>query len=235
MIYKIATVLLVCSYAALAQGTFQNLDFESATIPAGTPTPSSIPISEGLPGWSAFFIAGSTTVPANQVVYDGISLGGAVISILDSKGLGFSPLQGTYSAFLFGGGAPLNPLNLDSVGISQTAVVPPGTQSVEFYAYNYGPPFVVTLGGQMITVTILQTFTHYALYGGNIPSGMAGQNETLSFVEPPALGVQPSMCELDNITFSQTAVTPEPSPLALTGLSGAAFALYRLARKLRLP
>jgi hypothetical protein len=58
-----------------------------------------------------------------------------------------------YSAFLFGGIG--NGATLESVGISQTAVVSLGTQSVQFDAYVYGAPFVVTLGGETIAATYL--------------------------------------------------------------------------------
>jgi hypothetical protein len=104
--------------------------------------------------------------------------------------------------------------------------VPAGTQSLLFDGYVSGAPFIVTLGGQTVAMTPLATFAHYTLWGGEIPSSFAGQTETLSFIEPPATGVQPSMFELDNISFSTQSV-PEPNPLALTGAGALLFALYR--------
>ena len=51
----IVTALIVgASLSGVAQGTFQNLDFESTDIPVGTPTASFVPISEALPGWSGY-------------------------------------------------------------------------------------------------------------------------------------------------------------------------------------
>jgi hypothetical protein len=211
-------------FSANGLGTFQNLDFESANIPPSTPIASFVPISDALPGWNGEFIDTSTSVgePTAQAVYDGISTGGPGISLIDDNSPGAEPLQGNYSVFLFGGGN--NPLY--SASISQTGTVPAGTQSLQFDAYVSGAPFAVTLGGQTIDMIPLDTFAHYTLWGDNIPSALAGQSETLSFIEPPATGTQPSMFELDNIVFSPSSI-PEPNSLALTGIGGLLFALYR--------
>jgi len=221
----LATILATASIHA--QGTFQNLDFESAGIPVGYPPGSdNVPISAALPGWNGLY----GNIPTSQVWYDGISTGGAVISVIDAQAPAFAPLQSTYSAFLFGG--PYMSPTLVSAGISQIGVVPAGTQSLFFDGYVTGAPFVVTLGGQTITMSPLESFPNsgseppYTLYGGNIPLTFAGQSEILSFTEPPATGVQPSMFELDNIAFSPQSV-PEPNPLALTGFGALLLALYR--------
>jgi hypothetical protein len=228
--FKLLSVGLgsICTVLSIeAQGTFQNLDFELANIPVGTQKASRVPVSEAFPGWNAYFVSDTGTQPQAEVYYDAAPLGDATISIGDMNGQAGPPLQGKYSAFLFGGATPTpTPSGLSSAGISQTAVVPAGTESLQFDAYVYGAPFVVTLGGQTVAMTLMQSFTDYALYGGNIPSGMAGQSETLSFVEPPAIGTQPSEFEFDNIVFSPNTV-PEPSTLALTVLGGLLFALYR--------
>jgi len=218
---RLSAIALASVSLARAQGTFQNLDFEAADIPASTAVNSLIPISEALPDWSAYFGSGPSVTEVN---YDAISLGGPVISVIDANVAVFRPLQGTYSAFLFGGGETGT---LTSASISQTGTVPTGTQSLQFDAYVSGSPFVVTLGGQSIDMVPLETFAHYSLWGGNIPSSFAGQTETLTFTEPPATGVQPSTFELDDIVFSPTSVTPEPSPLALMAIGGLLFALYR--------
>jgi len=87
---------------------------------------------------------------------------------------------------------------------------------------------VVAINGQPINMTPLQSFVHYTVWGGDIPAADIGQSVTLSFTEPPepSSGAQPSIFELDNISFSAQAV-PEPSPLALTGIGGLLIALYR--------
>jgi hypothetical protein len=221
---KVAIIVSLCSYSANAQGTFQNLNFESANIAGYPPGSGDVPISAALPGWSGFY--GNS--PTSQVSYDGISLGGDVISVIDNQAPSYAPLQGTYSVFLFGGGAP----SVISAEITQTGLVPAGTRSLLFDGYVSGAPFVVTLGGQTINMVPLETFPSsgstpaYSLYGGNIPSAFAGQSETLTFTEPAPANSPPSMFELDNISFSPNTV-PEPSPLALTGIGALLFALYR--------
>jgi hypothetical protein len=226
--YKLSFILLsvsVITSVTQAQGTFQNLDFELADIPASASTASLVPISEALPDWSAYFSSGGVTYPQSQVYYNAVSLGGNVISLDDAKE--FPPLQGEYSVILFGGGN--NPYY--SASISQTGVIPAGTESLLMDAYlpaGASVTPVVAINGQPIDMTPLQSFVHYTVWGGNIPAADIGQSVTLSFTEPPepSSGAQPSIFELDNISFSPSAI-PEPNPLALTGIGGLLFALYR--------
>jgi len=204
-----------------AQG-FANLNFESANVSGYSPN-SDVPTTSALPGWSAYFANSSGTDVLTQVLYDRISLGGYTISIIDSNAPVFGPIQGTYSAFLFGGGGSGG---LVSASISQTGLVPVGTESLLFDAYVSGAALSVTLGGQTIAMAPLQNISNYTLYGGNIPSDLAGQSEALTFTEPPAIGIQPSMLELDNIQFSNSSI-PEPSTLGLSALCGM-FLAWRL-------
>jgi hypothetical protein len=160
---EIAIIIFTHSLSAFAQGTFQNLDFESANIPASTPAPSLVPISEALPGWNAYFSSGGVTYPQSQVYYDAVSLGGDVISLDDTKE--FPPLQGQYSVILFGGGN--NPYY--SASISQTGVIPSGTESLLMDAYlpaGASVTPVVAINGQPINMTPLQSFVHYTVWGG---------------------------------------------------------------------
>ncbi|HEV2331296.1 MAG TPA: PEP-CTERM sorting domain-containing protein [Verrucomicrobiae bacterium] len=213
IIRHLASAALIATVQCCYSQEFINLNFESANIPNGTSAGSNIPIGDGLPGWTALFSSGAGTDQTTQVVYDGISLGGYQISIIDSNAPVFNPIQGNYSAFLFGGGEA-SPV---SATISQTGLVPSGTESILFDAYESEASFIVSLGGQTLNVTPLQTFSHYTLYGGNIPASLAGEVETLSFTEPPATGGPPSFFELDNIQFSSSPV-PEPGTLALCAL-----------------
>jgi hypothetical protein len=212
-------------FCAQAQGTFQNLNLEAADLSGYTPGSSGVPISAALPGWIGLYETNQTS----QVWYDGISLGAAMISVIDTNAPSFGPLRGRYSAFLFGGlyGVP----TLASAGISQTGFVPAGTQSLLVDAYVAGAPFVVALGGQKIDMIPLQSLPNYTSYGGDI-SSFAGQNVTLSFTEPPATGVQPSMFELDNIVFSASPA-PEPSIFNLLTLGSLLFARRLRGRKPR--
>ena len=137
----ILLVVLLTLDGGHSQG-FINLNFESANVSGYSPN-SSIPIADGLPGWSASLFNSGTTNTLTQIVYDGISLGGPGVSVIDTNAPAFGPLQGKYSAFLFGGGTSGNLL---SASISQTGVVPVGTESLMLDAYVYGASFSVTLG-----------------------------------------------------------------------------------------
>ena len=227
-------LFLAAGISGKAQGTFQNLNFEAANIPAGTQPNNDTPIAIGLPGWSAYFT--STFGESNgvtQIWYDGISLGGSAISISDNNaGLGFVPLQGRYSAMLFGGGS--TPQYAPT--ISQTGRVPAGRQSLQMEVYSSGTPFIVTLGGQVINMVPLSTVqlpgfpTHYTIYGGDI-SAFAGQVAQLSITQPPSPDNPPSELFLDNLVFSPDSV-PEPGVLGLSAL-GALLVGWRILRRRR--
>jgi hypothetical protein len=216
--FAICTVMLIGSQCGFAQG-FVNLDFESANIPPGTPINSMIPATNAFPGWSA-------TAP---VGYDFLSIGGAIISIVDANvGSEFAPLQGQYSAMLFGGeGGPTT--------LSQTGTVPIGTKSLQVDLNGSGVTLfsgvsflIVTMGGQTIQLVPEATFPNYTQYGGDI-SSFAGQMTSLGFTEQPPAGVPPSFLELDDIQFSVSPV-PEPGTLALFATGAVLLALRRKPR-----
>jgi hypothetical protein len=206
-------LVLSGALSAQGQGTFENLNFESADLSGYSPA-SDVPITNALPGWSAYVSTSGVPTPLTLVWYDGISFGGAAVSVVDTNiGVsGFYPLQGQYSAYLFGGGS----YPLASTTISQTSLVPSGTESLLMDARVSGAAFIVTLGGQTINMIPLQVFANYTLYGGDV-SSFAGQVAALSFTVPPAAVAQPSMFELDNIQFSNQAV-PEPGVFGLSVL-----------------
>jgi hypothetical protein len=204
-------VLLIGAWRVGAQA-FVNLNFESGLIPPGTQPASLLPISTALRGWTGYFIDNTgVSNAATQVVYDGYSAGGAFISINDANtiGGGFVPLQGKYSAVLFGGGS--NPTY--STAISQTGLVPDGTESLQVQVEALNGPFIVTLGGETINMLPLSVFPTYTLYGGDI-SQFADMTETLTFTEPPPASSPPSILVLDNILFS-TSPVPEPGTMTL--------------------
>jgi hypothetical protein len=176
-----ALFLLIMIQNGHAQG-FVNLNFEQASIPNATSPGSLIPISDGFPGWSGYFVSSTATNQATQAAYDGFSLGGSEISINDTNtGSGFVPLQGNYSAYLFGGAG-------GSAVISQIGLVPSGTKSllidIQQSASSFNVPFTVSLNGQTINLVSLQTFPTYILYGGDV-SSFAGLVSTLTLVNPP--------------------------------------------------
>jgi hypothetical protein len=203
------TATLAC-VGAYGQGTFQNLDFESANIPSGTPPLASFSFGDALPGWSGFYGNTSGTNPATFVVYDGMSLSGPMMAIFDALNtIGVHPLQGNYSPYLFGGWDPSHPT---SMTISQTGLIPDGTTSIfmDVYAWN---GFTVTLGGQ----TIISAAGPWSGEVGADISSFAGQTAQLSITVPslPVSNLRPNGLMIDDIRFEPS---PEPSVVALSVL-----------------
>ena len=205
--------VLLISPSGLAQGTFQNLDFEAAQIPPGTTTGSGLPIISKFPGWSVFY-NNDLTDPVTYSLYDNKSLGGPAIAIVDRPNQwGRGPLQGIYSAWLFGGTANLG--GRMTMTISQTGLVPNAAVSIEM---DLMAPqgFAVSLGGQAINMVPLQTFSSYTLYGGDV-SAFAGQTAQLTITAPapPYGSIDPTEVLVDDIRF---VTIPEPSVCALAAL-----------------
>ena len=214
-------MLVVALFIAVQNGQaqgFVNLNFESANVSGFSPNSSDVPISSALPGWSGAY--GST--PVSQVWYDGISLGGTIISVVDNKvsDSSFDPIQGVYSAYLFGGSS-------DAAAISQTGLVPTGTKSLQVKIQSRGTPFNVTLGGQTLNLIPLQTSSAFTLYGADISSS-AGLTEALSFTSPTTAGVPPNFLEVDGVVFSPSSV-PEPCTWALLLCGAVLFGVARYA------
>lgn len=218
-------LILILGQKGEAQG-FVNLNFESANPSGHPPNSSDVPVTSAFPGWTVSYATpGVGTNTATTVWYDGLSLGGAFVSVNDTNtGAGFVPLQGRYSAYLFGG--------LSSGGnptystLSQTGVVPNGTLSLlmDVNAWN---GFSVSLNGQTISMVALQTFSSYTLYGADI-SAFGGQSVQLSITAPPTS--TPNGVLLDDIVFSPSSV-PEPSALALSALGGVLFTWRRWKKR----
>src|SRR5262245_44071430 len=96
-----ALLVLLAAFSSLAQGTFQNLDFESATvapIPAGQ-SDYFVTFDEALPGWTGF-------VGTNQATYvwqNDVSLGAPNIAILGPYWSYNTIISGQYSVLLQAG------------------------------------------------------------------------------------------------------------------------------------
>jgi hypothetical protein len=227
-IITLGTILFLILHTCDGQ-SFVNLNFELANV-SGYSVGSTVPVTNAFPGWAASYTSTviGTPVEVSNVWYDGLSLGGAVISINDTNtpfAPSFRPIDGRYSAFLFGGGPPSvgGPLNLFySATLSQTGLVPNGTASLlvkaEFALNNTA--FIVSVNGQTISM-----LSQGDSYRGDI-SSFAGQTVTLSLTEPaPPVGVPPSLVILDDIRFSTNPV-PEPSTWSLMVI----FILFRCLR-----
>ena len=202
---KLATYLafvsaVLISTRVFCQG-FVNLDFEHPILPLNPVATYYIAASNGIPGWTPYYITSTATNSSDVISYNTVSLGGAAIILEDTNNISPSPLQGVYSVFLFGASA-----------ISQTGQVPVTAQSLTFLN-QLAFPFQVTFNGQPLNYFISASNPNYHTYTADI-SAFAGQTGELRFIAPAGSGIF-----LDDIQFSSLPA-PEPSVLALSALGG---------------
>jgi hypothetical protein len=122
MCFSLATTLAALS--THAQGTFQNLNFESASVAASGPEPygTFVPVGAALPDWAAYLGAGQLT----EVGYNSPTIGTATISLLgptwnssDPALPGIGIIDGYYSVVLQSGNVPGNSLLGENASIEQ--------------------------------------------------------------------------------------------------------------------
>ena len=222
---KILFVLLLLTQSGPAQGFF-NLNFEQATIasaPSGyTPTDAFNPISAA----SAF--------PCWTVREDGIictAVWGTPIALDETSvalvSAGYSTIQGNYSIQLYAyANAPFNLYQNSS--ISQTGVIPLGTQSLLFIVARPSqagvvqPNPIITINGTPIGLSLLSESGGVMTMAGDI-SAFAGITANLTFLCQATQGggfpSNENIFNLDGIQFSSSPV-PEPGVLALTVMGG---------------
>src|ERR1043166_407542 len=95
-----ASFLALLNQLALAQGIFQNLNFEGTTIPQTQP-PGNVSSLDALPFWTVY----TGTNQLSQVFFNEIALGSTYVDLLGTNGsLGARAIQGGYSVLLQGGG-----------------------------------------------------------------------------------------------------------------------------------
>ena len=223
--FLVVSGLLLGNFPGFTQGTFQNLDFEQAQpVFLGYEEATT---ASALPYWTVS-IGGAQQGVVGVNTY---STGASAVSLIGPGSLPpgspvSGPIDGNYSVLLQNFG------DAQTASLGQTGVIPTGTQSLEFKGFETfqnGGQVQVSVDSQSVPVTEIGVGPNYDLYAANI-SAWAGKNETISFT----VGLAPlpytvNIWELDDVTFSPNAVTatPEPSTLALTGLGGFFFALYR--------
>ncbi|HEY3855174.1 MAG TPA: hypothetical protein VGO67_12335 [Verrucomicrobiae bacterium] len=202
------------------------MDFEEAN-PAAIGNGNSASVL--FPNWQV--LVGGT--PTSVVGYNTETLGAPFVSMWDDK-LGYVPIQGDYTAFLQS--ARLGSQSA-TVGLSQTGLVPEGTESIQLDAnQEEGSSFVVMLGGNVVPMSPVQSFSGYTLYEGNA-SEWAGQSVALTITELPPDNQEfsPNLLQLDNISFSPNpiTITPEPDALTLMSVGGLLFGIYRRIQRIR--
>jgi hypothetical protein len=211
---------MLAAVSAHAQGTFQNLNFELANpVSFGDPTnPNAVTAASAFPGWELY--AGN--VQLAEVNFNDPDTGTTTVGLVGPNAPNFPAIDGNYSALLQGGVGITAP----TASITQTGVIPAGTESLFFEAYHEPPVpglLALSIGGQNVPIVALSTGPTYTEYGATI-SAWAADRETLTFSAPGEAGGNNWV--LDDISFSTQSI-PEPSPLVLTGLGALAFALYR--------
>ncbi len=205
--------LLASTLTAVGQGTFRNLDFESATLTPVPPGQSGGPVSSlsGIPYWTGYLGTNQQT----QVLHNDEALGNASIDILGPYLNGGVIIEGQYTVVLQPGDNGFSGIPGDylSASISQTNLVPAYSRSLQFKAQAFSP-FSVSLLGQTLALRVLGTGANYNLYGADI-SSLAGQTGPLTIT---ALAGPNSADYFDSFVFSSSAV-PEPSVLVLSALA----------------
>lgn len=201
---------------AASQPAFQNLDFESATLPwsPSGPTFGYFPVIEALPGWTAFYGDDVQAV----IPCTGYIPGASAVLLQDNR-YWWHPLSGRYAAFLQADWRDPVP-----VGITQAGQVPTWARSLTFDATGISPNefqrFIVSLGGNTLSL-VPQFLIDRTVFSADI-SPWAGQTTELRFTALPS---QPALnIFLDNITFSPI---PEPHVWGLLGLGALGFLLRR--------
>jgi hypothetical protein len=205
--------LLASSAGIHAQGTFQNLNFESANVSAYGAGPAAVPTTMALPGWSSYTYGS----PSSSIIYNTVSLGAAEVS-LQGPGSHEHIIQGSYTVILQGsiGSTP------GSAAIGQTGMIPEATQSLIFWGYAGLDD--VSFDGQILPLELLNFTAQYAVYGANV-SAYAGQTGQLLFTG------QPNYEDfIDNIQFSPNVI-PEPATWTLMVYGARMLALWRRNQK----
>ncbi|HTR41260.1 MAG TPA: hypothetical protein VMH87_06555 [Pseudomonadales bacterium] len=202
---------------------FQDLNFESAKLV--TVSSGMVQFAQAFPGWTL-----TVTNPFSpDALYDTVYLDSAGISIIDNTAntpsfLAGDVIQGRYTAILQSGNGypPGGGMVPSDVTLSQTGMVPPGTESLEFEIEPLligAGNFEVTLDGQPLSLAPLGTGSNYELFGADI-SQWAGQTAQLAFtVFAQVPHRDDEYLALDAIQFSSQLV-PEPGVLSLLALGG---------------
>jgi hypothetical protein len=203
----------VLHFTAAAQGTFRNLDFEGATPPF-VHSLNGVYSSNAIPGWTPYF----GDEPADEVIYNDVTLGGSGVELHDLKSTYSPPLQGTYTLWLQGS------YHLTwGAAIGQTGRIPQDAQSLVFYS-TLDSDLQVTFGGEPLSKKQVGSSPGCMILAADV-SAFSGQLGELRFTAP-----HDTLALIDNIQFSTVAV-PEPSVFGLTAMGGVFAGWWFLRRR----
>jgi hypothetical protein len=205
------SLFIFTAWSARAQSTlFQNPNFESANpVSAGNPNyPDLVTAASALPYWSVYY----GNVQQTDVSYNGVSTGATQVTLIGTGNPFYNAIDGAYSVLLQG----IVPGSTAS--ISQSGLIPAGTQSLLFEAQPGIGPLDVFVGNQAVSLSAVGSGPNYTLYGANI-SEWADDPEDITF---SAEGGSDNNWLIDDISFSTIAV-PEPNVFALTAIGGLFF------------
>ncbi len=205
IITSLLLAFVVAEGVVHAQGTFQNLAFESAAVPDLPANQSGgfVRIGSGMPAWGGFIGAN----PVTQILHNDVTLGSSAIAILGPD-FAFGRIEANYTSLLIAGSG-------GDVSITQTGVLPANSKSITFKAVPGNGSFNVSLDGSLIPVVTLQITPNYTLYGGDV-AAFAGQTKELKFTADSIFsqGGGLNTFYLDSIFFSPQPI-PEPAVLSL--------------------
>jgi hypothetical protein len=198
------TVLMSAYVIASARGQgFLNLDFSLAhNLPSSPGIEGlSVSVTNALPDWNAY--EGEKVLSSIYYVSNNFS---SAYTLVELEGGTLALGGNNFGVGLFGG------------SISQTAQVPNNAESLEFETPS-DLNLRVDLGGERLLLSEISANSNYNVYGANLPAGLAGQVETLTFYE------NGSQTVLDGIVFSSSPI-PEPGEGALLGLGALVWGVY---------
>jgi PEP-CTERM motif len=207
----LSAVLFALFVQTVSGQSFVNLDFEQAGFYV-SPTPANgwgdfIDPALAFPGWTV--LPNSNPYFPTSTFYNDLSLGGPAVNLMGPNfpnRPGYGPLQGSYSVLLqyFGIGGPPT--------LSQTGLIPDGTESINFLVGPGESDAVVTLNGVNIPLVPIS--------GGRVAgdiSAFAGSVAQLTFSTTSNAEYIGNWLYFDDIQFSESPV-PEPASFVLFGL-----------------